>query len=161
MIELNVTALTELTKLFLPPMIAAGRGRILNVASTAAFQPGPLMAVYYATKAYVLSFSEALANELEGSGVTVTAFCPGPTATGFVARAKLQSSKHFAGAIMDVREVAERGHRGFLAGRPLVFASRKHAFYVFLWRFLPRQAIVRIIRGIQERRGGAHAAPPS
>ena len=79
MIQVNVVALTHLTKLLLPPMVARRRGRVLNVASTAAFQPGPLMAVYYATKAYVLSFSEAIADELRDSGVTVTALCPGPT----------------------------------------------------------------------------------
>ena len=83
MIQVNVVALTELTRRFLPAMVARRRGRILNVASTAAFLPGPLMAVYYATKAYVLSFSEAIANELEGTGVTVTAFCPGPVDSGF------------------------------------------------------------------------------
>ena len=87
MIQVNVAALTQLTKLFLPGMLERRRGRILNVASTAAFQPGPLMAVYYATKAYVLSFSEALANETAGTGVTVTALCPGPTATDFQKKA--------------------------------------------------------------------------
>ena len=86
-IQLNITALTHLTKLFLAPMLARRRGRIMNVASIAAFQPGPLMAVYYATKAYVLSFSEALANELRPSGVTVTCFCPGATNTNFARRA--------------------------------------------------------------------------
>ncbi len=85
LIQVNVASLTHLTKLLLPGMLRRGRGRILNVSSTAAFQPGPLMAVYYATKAYVQSFSEALSDELEGSGVTVTALCPGPTATGFQA----------------------------------------------------------------------------
>jgi len=82
-IQLNITALTLLTKLFLAPMLERRSGKIMNVASTAAFQPGPLMAVYYASKAYVLSLSEALANELRGSGVTVTCFCPGPTDTNF------------------------------------------------------------------------------
>lgn len=92
MIDLNITALTRLTKLLLPPMLARKRGRILNVASTAAFQPGPYMAVYYATKAYVLSYSEALQEELRGSGVTVTALCPGPTASGFQDRADMHDS---------------------------------------------------------------------
>src|SRR5207244_5273925 len=85
MIQLNIVALTHLTKLLLPGMVARRRGRILNLASTAAFQPGPLMAVYYATKAYVLSFSEAIAEELGDSGVTVTGRCPGPAAAGFPA----------------------------------------------------------------------------
>ena len=90
MIQVNIVALTELTKRLLPAMVSRKSGRILNVASTAAFFPGPLMAVYYATKAYVLSFSEAIAAELEGSGVTVTALCPGPTASGFQAVARLE-----------------------------------------------------------------------
>jgi short-subunit dehydrogenase len=89
MIQVNIAALTHLTKLFLPPMLQRGHGRFLNVASTAAFQPGPLMAVYYATKAYVLSFSEAIAEELSGTGVSVTVLCPGPTATGFQKAANL------------------------------------------------------------------------
>lgn len=92
MVQLNVTALTELTRAYLPAMLARGHGRILNVASTAAFQPGPLMAVYYATKAYVLSFSEAVAEEVRGTGVTVTALCPGPTESGFQAGAAMEDS---------------------------------------------------------------------
>src|SRR5947209_5684123 len=87
-IQLNITALTQLTKLFLGPMLERKSGKILNVASTAGFQPGPLMAVYYATKGYVISFSEALANELHGSGVTVTCLCPGATDTEFQVRAR-------------------------------------------------------------------------
>src|SRR6478672_1120040 len=95
MIQVNIAALTHLSKLFLPAMIKRRSGRILNVASTAAFQPGPLMAVYYATKAYVLSFSEALAEELRNSGVTVTALCPGPTQTAFADSAQMSNSKLF------------------------------------------------------------------
>ena len=92
---INVVALTHLTKLFLRPMLARKSGHILNVASTAAFQPGPLMAVYYATKAYVLWFSEAIADELRDTEVTVTALCPGPTATGFANVAGMSSSRLF------------------------------------------------------------------
>src|SRR5208282_3610844 len=94
-IDLNIRALTELTRLFLPAMIARRSGRIMNVASTAGFQPGPLMAVYYATKAYVISFSEAIANELRDSGVTVTCFCPGATETGFARRAGNDKTRLF------------------------------------------------------------------
>src|SRR5712691_8172351 len=94
-IQLNVTTLTHLTRLYLPEMVARKSGRILNVASTAAFQPGPLMAVYYATKAYVLHFSEAIAEELRHSGVTVTALCPGPTETGFAAAADVGATRLF------------------------------------------------------------------
>jgi len=95
MIELNITTLTSLTRLLLPDMIKRKQGKILNVASTAAFQPGPLMAVYFATKSYVLSFSAALANELKGTGVTVTTLCPGATETHFVQHANLGDSKLF------------------------------------------------------------------
>ena len=90
MIAVNISALTEMTKLFLKGMVERKSGRILNVASTAAFQPGPFLAVYYASKAYVLSFSEVIVNELKGKGVTVTALCPGPTATGFALAARME-----------------------------------------------------------------------
>ena len=108
MLQVNVVALTYLTHLFLQGMLARQQGKILNVASTASFQPGPLMAVYYASKAYVLSFSEALANELQGTGVTVTALCPGPTHSGFQARAKMEDSNM---TTRIVRQTQERvGH---------------------------------------------------
>ena len=109
MLRLNIEVLTELTHRFLPPMIARGRGQILNVASTAALQPGPFMAVYYATKAYVLSFSEAITEELRGTGVTVTALCPGPTRTEFQARANMGSSRLARYGLQDARPVAELG----------------------------------------------------
>ena len=121
-IQLNVATLTHLTRLLLPPMIRRGKGRILNVASTAAFQPGPMMAVYYATKAYVLSFSEALANELKGTGVTSTCLCPGPTSTGFNARAKLGNGGMLSkkSVMMEAAAVARRGYDGMMKGRRLV-----------------------------------------
>src|SRR3981189_1482485 len=99
-LQLNITALTELCRLFLPPMVARCRGKIMNVASTAAFQPGPLMAVYYASKAYVLSFSEAIANELKGTGVTVTALCPGPTESEFQKRAHIENTRLIKSKLM-------------------------------------------------------------
>src|ERR1051325_400430 len=120
LLQINVVALTHLTKLFLPSMIARGRGYVCNVASTAAFQPGPLMAVYYASKAYVLSFSEALSNETAGTGVVVSALCPGPTETGFVAAAGMGDSKLFDRGPMGAREVAEAGYRGMLEGKRIV-----------------------------------------
>src|SRR5947208_1335232 len=94
-IHLNITALTQLTRLFLPAMVARRNGRIMNVASTAGFQPGPLMAVYYASKAYVISFTEAIASELKESGVSVTCFCPGATETGFASRAGNDKTRLF------------------------------------------------------------------
>src|SRR5208282_1614513 len=118
-IQLNITALTLLTKLFLPPMLARGSGRIMNVASTAGFQPGPLLAVYYATKAYVISFSEAIANELGNSGVTVTCFCPGATHTGFAARAGVDKSRLFKLGAMSAEKVARDGYRAMMQGRTL------------------------------------------
>jgi uncharacterized protein len=153
MIQLNVVALTELTKRLLPGMIARRRGRIMNVASTAAFFPGPLMAVYYATKAYVLSFSEAIANELDGSGVTVTALCPGPTASGFQAAASLEESKLVAGRkLPTAREVAQDGFDAVMAGRPLVVTGWSNKLLVLTPRFFPRRAIARVVRAAQERR---------
>ena len=101
MLRLNVESPTVLTRLLLPSMLERGSGRILNVASTAAFQPGPLMAVYYASKAYVLSLSEAIANEVARTGVTVTALCPGPTVTGFASHAGTEQSRLFKGPTMD------------------------------------------------------------
>src|SRR4028118_836546 len=101
LLQVNVTALTHLTKLFLPQMLQRQRGKILNVASTAAFQPGPLMAVYYASKAYVLSFSQAVGEELRGSGVSVSCLCPGPTTSGFQERAAMQKSRLVSGFMMD------------------------------------------------------------
>ncbi|HEX8292580.1 MAG TPA: SDR family oxidoreductase, partial [Pyrinomonadaceae bacterium] len=126
LLQVNVVALTHLTKLFLPGMLARGRGYVMNVASTAAFQPGPLMAVYYASKAYVLSFSEALANECGGTGVRVSALCPGPTETGFVAAAGMGDSKLFDRAVMDARTVAVEGYRGMLAGKTVVIPGRRN-----------------------------------
>ena len=152
MIEVNISALTHLTKLFLPGMVARRRGYVMQVASTAAFQPGPLMAVYYASKAYVLHFSEALANELEGTGVVVSALCPGPTETGFVEAAGMQQSKLFERGAMTAREVAEIGYRGMLAGKTIVIPGLRNNLLARAVGFLPRGLVTRVVRGIQERR---------
>ena len=155
MIGVNVAALTHLTRRFLPGMLARGQGRILNVASTAAFQPGPLMAVYYASKAYVLSFSEALAEELRGSGVTVTALCPGPTATGFQERASLEESRLFQGTLMDARTVAAVGYAGLKAGKRVVIPGARNWLLAEAVRFAPRRAVTGMVRRMQERADGA------
>lgn len=148
--ELNVSALTLLSRLLLPGMLARKHGRILNVASTAAFLPGPFMAVYYATKAYVLSFSVALNDECRGTGVTVTCLCPGPTKTGFVAAAKLEASPLFKLSPLQTAEVvAEAGVRGCLAGKPIVFTSFYNRAQAALTRLLPRTWLARIARRIQ------------
>ena len=154
MIQVNVSALTHLTDLLLPGMLARRRGRVLNVASTAAFQPGPLMAVYYATKAYVLSFSEALANETSGSGVTVTAFCPGPTATGFQKRAGLEGTQLFRGGVMDAAAVARIGYEGMMRGARIVIPGWRNRLLAQLVRFAPRRMVIQAVRSLQERRMG-------
>lgn len=151
-IQLNITALTRLTKLFLAPMLDRRNGRIMNVASTAAFQPGPLMAVYYATKAYVLSFSEALANELRGSGITICCFCPGATNTGFAQRAGIEGSRLFKqiGA-MNVETVARDGYRGLMSGRTLVISGMHNWLVAESVRFAPRKLVTAISRWIAEK----------
>src|ERR1700677_2180343 len=157
-IQLNVTTLTHLTRLYLPAMIERKSGRILNVASTAAFQPGPLMAVYFATKAYVLHFSEALGNELKGTGVTVTCLCPGPTATEFHKRAKATGMRLLRFGSMDAHAVAEDGYRGFVAGRPVVISGFKNWLLAQSVRFSPRRLVTAIARKTQEQKasdGGA------
>jgi uncharacterized protein len=152
LLQVNVVALTHLTKLFLPGMIERRMGYVCNVASTAAFQPGPLMAVYYASKAYVLSFSEALANECEGTGVRVSALCPGPTETGFVAAARMQESKLFDRNAMTARDVAEAGYRGLLAGKTVVIPGFRNAFVARAVGLLPRGLVTKVVRGIQEKK---------
>jgi uncharacterized protein len=152
MIQVNIGALTALTKAVLPGMLARKSGRILNMASTAAFQPGPLMAVYYATKAYVLSFSEALANETQGTGVTITCLCPGPTKTGFQERAKMEESKLVKGKeIMDSLTVARAGYEGLHQGRPVVIPGFMNKMLVQSVRFLPRTTVTNIVRKVQDR----------
>jgi short-subunit dehydrogenase len=152
LLQVNIVALTHLSKLFLPGMLARRRGYLMNVASTAAFQPGPLMAVYYASKAYVLSLSEALANECEGTGVRVSALCPGPTETGFVAAAGMGDSKLFDRAVMDARTVAEAGYRGLLAGKTIVIPGLRNNLLARSIGFFPRHLVTRVVRGIQEKR---------
>lgn len=122
LIQVNTTALVHLTHLLLPGMIRRGRGRILNVGSTGSFAPGPLNAVYCATKAFVLSFSQALGAELAGTGVTVTALCPGATATAFAARHGMQDVRIFQSAMPPTR-VARIGYRALHRGRPVVVAG--------------------------------------
>jgi short-subunit dehydrogenase len=117
MMQVNMVALVHLTKLFLPAMVARRSGKIMNVASTAAFQPGPLMAVYYASKAFVLSFTEAIANELAGTGVTVTALCPGPTQSEFQRRAHIENTRLVKGkfmGMMTAETVAPIGYGGLI-----------------------------------------------
>jgi len=151
MLQVNVVALTALTKLFLRGMVERRAGRILNLASTAAFLPGPLMAVYYASKAYVLSFSQALANELRGTGVTVTALCPGPTRTGFQKRGVMEDSRLVQGEIADAASVALAGYRGLMAGKTIVIPGLSNKLIPWVVRLSPRGVVTRVVRRMQER----------
>jgi len=149
--QLNMVTLTHLTKLFLPGMLQRRQGKILNVASTAAFQPGPLMAVYYATKAYVLSFSEALANELRGTGVSITVLCPGPTASGFQERANIGDTRLISGRkIMDAARVARAGYRGLMTGKTIVIPGLRNKILAEAVRFSPRKVVTQVARSMQE-----------
>ena len=153
MIQVNVAALTALTGLFLPGMIERRRGRIMNVASTAAFQPGPLMAVYYASKAYVLSFSEAVAEEVRDTGVTITALCPGPTRTAFAQIAEMRSSRLFSSAfVMSARDVAEFGYRAMMRGERVAIPGLLNRLVAFSTRLAPRRLATRLSRLAQENR---------
>lgn len=152
MIQVNVRALTHLTKLFLPGMLARHEGAILNVASTAGFVPGPLMAVYYATKAYVISFSEALAEELTGSGATVTVLCPGATRTEFWAVAGTDADARLLRRpwVADAASVARAGYDGLRAGKRMVIPGLANKVMVQSMRVAPRVLLAKIARRLQE-----------
>lgn len=151
MIQVNITALTHLTKLTMPQMIQRGSGRIMNVASTAAFQPGPLMSVYYATKAYVLSFSEGIANELKPHGITVTCLCPGATGTAFAARANMEKSRLFKLNKGSSKKVALAGYKGMLKGKTLIIPGLVNKTLAQSVRFSPRKLVAKVTRSLQER----------
>ena len=153
MINLNVMALAHLTRLFLPSMIKRGSGKIMNLASNAAFQPGPGMSVYFASKAFVLSFSEALAEEVKDSGVTVTALCPGSTKTKFNTLAsggkiKLDDNDKRPGP----KEVAEYGYKSLMSGKTVAIHGFKNKLIIFLIRFMPRGFVARQAKRIQSKK---------
>jgi short-subunit dehydrogenase len=152
MIQLNITSLTELTKVIYRQMRSRGSGRILNVSSIAGFMPGPWMAAYHATKAYVLSFSEALAVEAKGSGVTVTALCPGPTESNFENRAStgagIKAFQNF-GKLPTAKQVAEYGWKSMMKGKAVAIHGKKFRTLLFLIRFLPRKWVANITGKIQ------------
>lgn len=147
MISLNITALTELTRLFARDMAQAGQGRILNVASTGAYQPGPYIAVYYATKAYVLSLTQALRRELKGGGVTVCALCPGATATEFSRRAGKSDIK----GAMSAQKVAQAAFKGLLRGRAVIIPGGWNKFAVVMSKVLPSSALAAVVERIQKK----------
>jgi short-subunit dehydrogenase len=150
MIDLNVRALVELTHAFWPGMLSRGRGGVLNVASTAAFQPGPLMAVYYASKAFVLSFSEALWREAQGSGVHVSCLCPGPTASRFRDRAGTGKTRlSTLGTPVTSTSVAEAGYRAFQENRRVLITGMRNRMLARMVPYLPRRAVLDIAHRIQ------------
>jgi short-subunit dehydrogenase len=153
LIQVNLVALTHLTMLFGREMADRGRGRILNVASTGAFAPAPLNAVYCATKAYVLSFSEAIARDLEGTGVTVTCLCPGATQTQFAKRAGIENVRLFGSFVMDAREVARAGYWGLMRGKTTVVPGLYNWVLVSSVRFTSRRLVTRIGKYLMSESG--------
>jgi short-subunit dehydrogenase len=149
MIGVNVAALTQLTALLLPGMLERRRGAILNVASTAAFQPGPNQAAYCATKAYVLSFTEALAEEVHGSGVRVSCLAPGATDTGFASQAGMTGTRLFRWGVMDAARVARAGHDGLRHGKTLIVPGMRNRLLAFAVRLSPRTMVTRVAGYLQ------------
>ncbi|MCX8056053.1 MAG: SDR family oxidoreductase [Ignavibacteria bacterium] len=154
MIQLNITSLVHLTYLFLPEMIERKSGKIMNVASTAAFQPGPNMAVYYATKAFVLSFSEALYSELKDYGITVSALCPGPTKTEFQKRARMENINLERAKLipyMSAEEVARIGYDGLMKGKRVIIPGFLNKFGTKLVRIFPKSIVLAVIKKFNTR----------
>lgn len=153
MILLNILTLTKLTRFFLPDMIANRRGKILNVASTAAFQPGPLMSVYYATKAYVLSFSEGLYEELKGTGVSITTLCPGPTESGFQGTANLSGVALVnTMKLPPAKEVAEFAYDNLMKGKVIAIHGLMNSVVAKSINFVPRSIVRKLVMKIQEKK---------
>ncbi len=156
LLRVNIEALTSLTRRIVPGMVARRRGRVVNMASNAAFQPGPYMACYYASKAYVLNFSIALGEELRGTGVSVTALAPGPTATGFQARAGMENARLVKERkLPSAAAVAEWGWAEAEKGRPLSVYSPRWRFVAFATRFLPRTTMARFAASSNEKVEGS------
>jgi uncharacterized protein len=155
MIAVNITALTALTRLFLPPMLELGRGHILNVASVTGFLPGPLMSVYFASKQYVLAFSEALIEELRGSGVKLTALCPPPLSSSFSRTAQIAPVNYMATTRTTPAEVAGYGYRMMKRGKPIAVYSLRYKFLTaFLIRITPHSALRRLLHRLNAQ--GSH-----
>lgn len=151
MIQLNIATVAHMTKLFLPSMIKSGKGRILNVASTAGFQPGPLMANYSATKAYVISFSVGLAEEVRENGVMVSVLCPGPTFTGFQERAGIRENPLLKLVMADSRVVARAGYEGLMAGKVVIIPGFFNRLGSLISRFIPSFLTARFQKKYRER----------
>jgi len=152
MLHLHILTTTHLVKLILPDMIKRGSGKILNISSLAGFQPGPLMALYYASKAYLLSFSQAIANELKGSGVSVTVLCPGPTKTSFQSTVSKECTENKIGFNMACpRQVAAYGYNAMLKGKVVAIPGFFNKFLSILPRVLTRNRTTKIVRRIQDK----------
>jgi uncharacterized protein len=152
-IDLNITALTRLTHLYLPRMLETGSGKIMNISSMAGFLPGPLMSVYYASKNYVTAFSEALANELKGTGISVTVLCPGPTESEFQRKANMQKSRLFdMFPVPGSAEVSEYGYRAMIKGKRVAIFGLHNRFLVSIMGLFPRNFLTAVARFIQERK---------
>lgn len=143
MIEVMVSSTTRLSKLFIKEMVARGQGKVLNVCSTGSFTPGPLDAVYQASKAFLLSFSEALQEELRGTGVTVTALCPGVTKTEFARRANMEEARLFKGFTMSAASVAKIGYKATMKGKRCQVPGLYNNLLVFSTRFSPKFALLK------------------
>lgn len=153
MINLNIKTLVELTKIFLDKMLEKGSGGVLNVASVAAFQPGPLMATYYASKAFVLSFSEALREELRNTGVYISVLCPGPTETEFEKCSNLTEAGLFSRMkVMSAEKVAEIGYRDFMRKKRIIIPGFINKLAVIGSKFFPRKITIKVVKKIQERK---------
>ncbi len=148
LLNVNLLSLTTLTRLLLPSMIVRGHGGILNIASLAAFQPGPLMAAYYASKAYVLSLSEALSLEVSGTGVNISCLCPGATATGFAQEARMEESRLFRTGTMTAETAARIGWRGYRRGKRVIIPGWKNKLLATLGRFTPHFLSLRVTRAL-------------
>jgi short-subunit dehydrogenase len=151
MVNVNVTALVELTRALRPGMVQRKRGRVLNIGSTAGFQPGPYMAVYYATKAFVNSFTEALWYELKGTGVTATVSCPGATATEFATQAGNADTGLFQSGVADSASVARHGYQAMLAGQVVAIPGLKNKLTAQSARFSPKALVTRITAKLNRR----------
>ena len=149
MVQVNVVALTHLTRLFLPGIIERGRGGILNVGSLAGFQPGPNLAVYYATKAYVLSLTEAISEEITNPNIKISCLAPGPVKTEFGEKSALDDSLLFKMSLMDVEPVVREGYEGFRQGKVIVLPGIKQKLIPVLLRFTPRFLVRKIVKSLQ------------
>jgi uncharacterized protein len=152
MLQVNIMALVALTKLFVRGMIDRGYGKILNLGSTGSFAPAPLDGLYAASKAFVLSFSEAIAEELKGTGVTVTALCPGPTQTEFAAKAAMTDTKIFSGRLMSAQQVVSIGYQGLMRDEAVVVPGWANNFQVWSMRFAPRSLVRQVAKGLMSRK---------